>query len=66
MLYADLVGHWDKRNGEAIKSTHPAKLDRARLLELARKYGREEVAEAVGLGEGLDETKAMTGGVEDA
>ena len=65
MLYADLVGHWEKRNGEAIKSTHPARLDRARLLEFARKYGREEVAEAVGRGEGLDETQAMTGGVED-
>jgi predicted TIM-barrel fold metal-dependent hydrolase len=65
MLYADLVGHWEKRNGEAIKSTHPSKLDRARLLEFARKYGREEVAEAVGRGEGLDETQAMTGGVED-
>src|SRR5438477_2315018 len=65
MLYADLVGHWEKRNGEAIKSTHPSRLDRARLLEFARKYGREEVAEAVGRGEGLDETQAMTGGVED-
>ena len=65
MLYADLVGHWEKRNGEAIKSTHPSRLDRARLLEFARKYGRGEVAEAVGRGEGLDETQAMTGGVED-
>src|SRR2546425_663941 len=65
MLYADLVAHWEKRNGEAIKSTHPSKLDRARLLEFARKYGREEVAEAIGRGDGLDETKAMTGGVED-
>jgi predicted TIM-barrel fold metal-dependent hydrolase len=65
MLYADLVGHWDKRNGQAIQSTHPSKLDRARLLEYAGKYGRKEVAEAVGRGEGLDETQAMTGGVED-
>ncbi|HEV8584678.1 MAG TPA: amidohydrolase family protein [Methylomirabilota bacterium] len=65
MLYADLVGHWDKRNGEAIKSTHPSKLDRARLLEFARKYGTEAVAEHIGRGEGLDETQAMTGGVED-
>src|SRR5213595_1679617 len=54
MLYADLVGHWEKRNGEAIKSTHPSRLDRARLLEFARKYGREEVAEAVRRGEGLE------------
>src|SRR5213595_1445079 len=47
MLYADLIGHWEKRNGKAIESTHPSKLDRAKLLEFARKYGREEVAEAV-------------------
>src|SRR5881296_3590732 len=65
MLYADLVGHWEKRNGEAIKSTHPDKLDRARLLDFARKYAQDEVVSAVGRGEGLDETQAMTGGVED-
>ena len=65
MLYADLVGHWEKRNGQAIQSTHPSKLDRARLLDLARKYAQGEVAAAVGRGDGLDETQAMTGGVED-
>jgi len=65
MLYADLVGHWEKRNAQAIQSTHPSKLDRARLLDFARKYAQEEVAAAVSRGEGLDETQAMTGGVED-
>jgi predicted TIM-barrel fold metal-dependent hydrolase len=65
MLYADLIGHWEKRNGRAIQSTHPSKLDRSALLEYARKYGREEIVEAIGRGEGLDETGAMTGGVED-
>ena len=46
MLYADLIGHWEKRNGQAIQSTHPSKLDRARLLELraevrpARRWSR--------------------------
>ena len=67
MLYADLIGHWEKRNGQAIQSTHPSKLDRGRLLELARKYGREEVVEAVQRGEGLegDSNSTLTGGVED-
>jgi hypothetical protein len=65
MLYADLVGHWEKRNGKAIQATHPSKLDRARLLDFARKYAHEEVAAAVGRGDGLDETQALTGGVED-
>ena len=36
MLYADLIGHWEKRNGQAIQSTHPSKLDRGKLLEWPR------------------------------
>src|SRR2546426_662595 len=47
MLYADLIGHWEKRNGQAIQSTRPTALDRAKLLELARKYGRDEMTERV-------------------
>ncbi len=67
MLYADLIGHWEKRNGQAIQSTHPSKLDRAKLLQLAEKYGRAEVVEAVRRGDGLegDSNSALTGGVED-
>ena len=67
MLYADLVGHWEKRNGQAIQSTHPSRLDRGRLLEYARKYGRPDVIEAVQRGEGLegDSNSTLTGGVED-
>jgi len=67
MLYADLIGHWEKRNGQAIQSTHPSKLNRASLLEYARKYGREAVIEAVGRGDGLDgdSNSALSGGVED-
>src|SRR5882724_12587470 len=67
MLYADLIGHWEKRNGQAIQSTHPSKLDRGKLLELAQKYGRPEVVEAVRRGEGLegDSNSELTGGVED-
>src|SRR5207247_1034326 len=29
MLYADLIGHWEKRNGQAIQSTRPAAVERA-------------------------------------
>jgi predicted TIM-barrel fold metal-dependent hydrolase len=67
MLYADLIGHWEKRNGQAIQSTHPSRLDRGRLLELAQKYARPEVVEAVHRGEGLegDSNSTLTGGVED-
>jgi predicted TIM-barrel fold metal-dependent hydrolase len=66
MLYADLIGHWEKRNGAAIeRTTHPGLLDRGALLELARKYGRPEVVAAIAKGDGLDDREALTGGVED-
>jgi predicted TIM-barrel fold metal-dependent hydrolase len=67
MLYADLIGHWEKRNRQAIESTNPNNLDLAKLQELARKYGSTAVAEAVSRGEGLegDSNSTMTGGVED-
>jgi predicted TIM-barrel fold metal-dependent hydrolase len=66
MLYADLIGHWDKRNGRAIQRTNPAHLDRGALLALVEKYGDPAVIEAVRRGAGLDEAVAgLTGGVED-
>ena len=64
MLYADLIGHWEKRNADAImRTTHPSNLDRAKLLDYVRKYGRESMVDAVSRGEGLD-ADALTGGVE--
>jgi hypothetical protein len=65
MLYADLIGHWDKRNRRAIERTNPARLDRAALLDLARKYGRDEVVEALGRGDGLDADPSQTGDIEN-
>ena len=38
-LYADLVGHWEKRNAKAMAATDPSKADWAGLAELFRKYG---------------------------
>src|SRR5215468_5144265 len=65
MLYADLIGHWEKRNRKALESTNPAKLDRAALLGFAEKYGRGAMVDAVRRGDGLDSEFGMTGGVED-
>jgi predicted TIM-barrel fold metal-dependent hydrolase len=67
MLYADLIGHWEKRNRQAIESTNPSRLDRQALLAYAEKYGREAMAAAVRRGDGLegDGNSALTGGVED-
>ncbi|MBI2216340.1 MAG: amidohydrolase family protein [Candidatus Rokubacteria bacterium] len=65
MLYADLIGHWEKRNRRAIERTNPWKLDRAALLALTEKHGRDEVIEAIRRGEGLETDNGLTGGVED-
>ena len=50
MLYADLIGHWEKRNGRAIESTRPDKLAVSlgshRYPVLARKVERKTNPEA--------------------
>jgi predicted TIM-barrel fold metal-dependent hydrolase len=65
MLYADLIGHWEKRNRQAIELTSPTKLDRAALLALAQTYGHDPVVEAIRRGDGLDADPSLTGGIED-
>src|SRR6059036_798951 len=64
-LYADLVGHWEKRNSQALENTNPARLDQGGILALVEKYGKPAVVEAVRRGEGLDDNGNGTGGVED-
>jgi predicted TIM-barrel fold metal-dependent hydrolase len=44
-LAADLVGHFEKRNREAVRSYDPAALDRARLSALAKQWGAPRVVE---------------------
>ncbi len=46
-LYADLIGHWEKRNLEALEEVNPQNLNRALLLELAEAYGCEGMAEVL-------------------
>ena len=38
-LYNDLIGHWKKRNREALEEVNPANLDRDALAKLIRQYG---------------------------
>jgi predicted TIM-barrel fold metal-dependent hydrolase len=64
-LFADLIGHWEKRNPEGLENTNPARLDRKGLLALAEKYGQPTLIEAVRRGEGLDDNGDGVGGVED-
>ena len=38
-LYADMIGHWEKRNGRAMDNYDPANLNRELLLDLYQRYG---------------------------
>jgi len=38
-LYSDLIGHWKKRNAEAMQLYNPGLIDRDALLGYARKFG---------------------------
>ncbi len=38
-LYSDLIGHWKKRNPEALDEVIPANLDRDVMIDLVKKYG---------------------------
>lgn len=46
-LYADLLGHWEKRRPEALGEIDPANLDEAHLLELAREYAPPKFVEVM-------------------
>ncbi len=52
-LYADLVGHWQVRNANALEETNPSNLDRDLLLKLADEYGDDRLARAVRRGQGI-------------
>jgi hypothetical protein len=38
-LYADLIGHWEKRNIVALEALNPANLDRELFFDLFQRYG---------------------------
>jgi predicted TIM-barrel fold metal-dependent hydrolase len=38
-LFNDIVGHWEKRNRDALRKYDPARLDQALLLRLLGEYG---------------------------
>jgi len=66
-LYSDLIGHWKKRNREALEEVNPANLDRPRLAQLIREYGGKWIADRA---EPLDtivagEQSAATGGLRE-
>lgn len=46
-LYADLVGHWEKRGGENIQAYNPARMDMPRFEALLREYGEPRFLDKV-------------------
>lgn len=65
-LFGDLIEHWERRNGEAMKRMDPRTLDRALLMSLVEKYGDADVAEALRARDGWpDNDASQTGGIAD-
>jgi predicted TIM-barrel fold metal-dependent hydrolase len=66
-LYADLIGHWKKRNREALEEVNPANLDRAALAKLIKQYGGKWIEKNLGnLESTLDSDQtAATGGLRE-
>ena len=66
LLYNDLLGHWNIRNGDALAYTDPANLDMGLMRELAEKYASASFARHVASGAISTSNGAeTTGGVED-
>ena len=67
-LYSDLIGHWKKRNAQAVERYNPERLDRDVLVDLFRRYGDEvtkgrlerlDQIAAMGLGTKREETSML-------
>src|SRR5205809_1906777 len=43
MLYSDLIGHWKKRNLQALDNTNPANLNLGTLTDCFQRYGTESL-----------------------
>lgn len=64
-VYSELIGHWEKRNREAVESYNPERIDRAALREYAVRFGgaiaegrADEIVEAMASG--------FSGGIDPA
>jgi predicted TIM-barrel fold metal-dependent hydrolase len=58
-LYADLIGHWKKRNSKALEEVDPANLDRELLGQLLEKYKDKAAAEKLAGWKSVPEGEAV-------
>ena len=42
-LYADLIGHWQVRNADALALVNPQNLDHEEVIRLAKRYGTDDM-----------------------
>lgn len=61
-LYADLIGHWKKRNPAALAEVDPANLDRIRLRDLFLEYGGADAADKLAGWQSVPEGDAVAAG----
>jgi predicted TIM-barrel fold metal-dependent hydrolase len=47
-LYADLIGHWEKRGGDRVRAYDPESLDATLFEDLMRRYGEKRFLDKVG------------------
>jgi predicted TIM-barrel fold metal-dependent hydrolase len=67
MLYADLIGHWEKRSRQGLEHTDPRALDRAMLMDLAGQYGYGDILAALRQRDGWPApgSAELTGGIAE-
>ena len=67
LLFADLIGHWNIRNGDALALTDPGNLDLNLLEELVDRYGGPEMLSAIKgrRGIGIANDAKTYGGIEN-
>lgn len=67
LLYADLIGHWGIRHGDALADVDPGNLDLEMLNDLASTYAPEAMQAALAAGRGISKRNdaQTTGGIAE-
>jgi predicted TIM-barrel fold metal-dependent hydrolase len=58
-LFGDLIEHWERRGGPALKRMDPDKLDRKLLMSMVEKYGYDDIAAALRARDGWPDPDGM-------
>jgi hypothetical protein len=60
-LYSDLIGHWKRRNLQALEQTNPANLNRSLIADYFQRYGTQALTK---YSDQLDSIDQMLAGIE--